>query len=174
MEEWRTISGIDGYEASNLGNVRSLDKTIIVNNHGSLISRTRRGKVLKSQKRPGKYPYMSVSCNYKKHYVHRLVAMAFLPNPQDKPHVNHIDGDKTNNLLSNIEWNTVKENNDHARVTGSYPPGYNASKLSNEQVVEIRRLYKTGRIKQVALARQFNVSARTISGIVNFQYRVNI
>lgn len=173
MEEWQAISTIPGYEVSNVGNVRSLDKTMIVNIMGELISRTRRGKVLKPRRKCGKYPYLSVTCNYKQYYVHRLVALAFILNPDSKPQVNHIDGDKTNNSASNLEWVTVKENNEHARAAGMYPPGWNA-KVTNEQVVEIRRLYKTGKYKQVALAKQFNVSPRTISGIVNFQYRVDV
>jgi hypothetical protein len=52
-----------------------------------------------------------------KHYIHRLVAQTFLPNPDNKPHINHIDGDKANNTLSNLEWNTRSENELHAHRT---------------------------------------------------------
>ena len=173
MEEWRTIPDVNGYEVSNDGKVRSLDKTSIVSIMGASIQRTRKGQALKLQKKSGKYPYIKVTCNYKQYYVHRLVALAFIPNPIEKPHVNHIDGDKTNNRVSNLEWVTIQENHHHARAAGMYPPGWNA-KLTNEQVMEIRRLYRTGKYKQVALAKLFDVDPRTISGIVNLQYRTQI
>lgn len=101
MEEWRKIKGFEEYEVSNLGNVRTLKKG--------------NPKMLRLQNDGLGYYYV---CLYKeKHFkfkVHRLVAKAFIENPENKPQVNHIDGDKQNNNISNLEWCTISENRLHA------------------------------------------------------------
>lgn len=104
MEEiWKEIEGYEGeYEVSNLGNVRSLN-----------YRRSGKLKLLKQYTDKKGYEYVRLSKNGKgKIYkVHRLVAMAFIPNPDNLPIVNHIDECKNNNMVSNLEWCTVAYNN---------------------------------------------------------------
>ena len=110
IEEWRPIEGYEGlYEVSNTGRVRSVDR-YIKNGHSSY--RLHKGKVISLLK--GEYGYIQVNLyyngkNYKK-YVHRLVAQAFIPNPDNLPQINHKDEDKTNNRVDNLEWCTAKYN----------------------------------------------------------------
>ena len=109
-EEWRAIEGFPYYEVSNYGRVRSLDKKVRYR-HGS---RVRKGKILKThsnRKRHG-YVYVGISEGGRQYnaQVHRLVAQAFIPNPESKPQVNHIDRNVSNNSADNLEWVTSKEN----------------------------------------------------------------
>ena len=100
MEEWKNVIGYEGlYEVSNMGNVRNV----------------RRNKLLKLTKTY--YGYIQVNL-YKNGIrtglrVHRLVAQAFLPNPDNLPEVNHLDEDKTNNRVDNLEWCDRKYNNNY-------------------------------------------------------------
>ena len=111
-EEWRPIPGFPDYEVSNMGNVRSIDRYRPYS-HGV---RFVKGIILKpyvNHKRGG-YAYVSLS-DRSKHYdfkVHRLVAEAFIPNPEMKPAVNHIDCNPLNNTVDNLEWVTCKENSE--------------------------------------------------------------
>lgn len=88
---------------------------------GGMVMSYRRGswKELKQYLHHTGYWYVSTNCEGLKSYpVHRLMAEAFIPNPLNKPCVNHIDGDKTNNSLCNLEWCTFSENSQHAHDTG--------------------------------------------------------
>nr|DAM38419.1 MAG TPA: homing endonuclease [Caudoviricetes sp.] len=106
--------------------------------------------------------------------VHRLVAEAFIPNPNAKPEVNHIDGDKSNPSLSNLEWVTPHENRLHAWNTGlrnrSHLPAYKGemqanSKLNDASIMEIRSLRWSG-VSYGVLSKRYGVSKRTIIRVV--------
>lgn len=110
-EIWKDIPGYEGYyEVSTLGNVRSIDRFVKSPTTDRLPIKGKPKSVCTD-----KYGYLHV-CLSKEHKtwyptVHRLVALAFIPNPDNKPCIDHIDGDKLNNRLENLRWCTVKENN---------------------------------------------------------------
>ena len=110
MEEWRSIPGYEGlYEVSNLGRVRSLDRYVKYSN-GNI--HLHKGKVLSLGKNTDGYLKVHLKCNTKCKTitVHRLVALTFIPNPDNLPCVNHKDEDKTNNRVENLEWCTQQYN----------------------------------------------------------------
>lgn len=116
-EIWRDVVDYEGYyQVSNLGNVRSVDRTIPHKLSGTC---RRKGKIVAMHDTK---VYLNVSlCKYSKpkiYMVHRLVAQAFIPNLENKPHINHIDGNKQNNCVYNLEWVTPSENIQHSIQTG--------------------------------------------------------
>jgi hypothetical protein len=115
LEEWRDIKGYEGeYQISNIGRYRSLDRVIEYSN-GNLVKY--KGKILSPFTK--KNGYLQATLNRKsenkKFYIHRLVAIAFIPNddPINKRTINHIDENKQNNDVSNLEWATYSQNLRH-------------------------------------------------------------
>ena len=166
-EIWKEIE-INGYFVSNTGKIKG-----------------RSGKELKQQTNHNGYLVVCLQPNgrkggYKGLRVHILVAKAFLPNPENKPQVNHIDGNKSNNNVKNLEWCTNQENVIHAYKMGlcKIKRGEDNywSKLTNEQAEWIRKHY-IPRDKQFgsrALGRKFNISHQQILDIVNNKSYKNV
>ncbi len=91
---------------------------------------------------------------YKTLYIHRLVAQAFIPNPENKPQVNHIDGNKANNDVSNLEWTTAKENMEHASTTGLV--NTNCSKATEEELIQIIKEFLKGNTTLIEVQHRLN------------------
>ena len=100
MEQWKVVKGFENYLVSSLGNVKTIN--------GKL------KKVVYDSKNDYGYVELWKNNKGKKFRIHRLVAETFIPNTLGKEQVNHIDGDKKNNCVSNLEWVTPKENIRHA------------------------------------------------------------
>jgi len=97
--------------------------------------------------------------------VHRLVAMAFIPNPNNYPEVNHIDADKLNNFASNLEWCTHAQNLKHASFMGCLVVGedHASARFTNEQVIYLRKLFdENPKINHSQLAREYKVANSTM------------
>lgn len=141
---------------------------------GSIISHSfnHNGKHIKSHKSYNGYLRVPINVDKKRltFSVHRLVALTFIPNPKNLPTVNHIDGNKQNNNMDNLEWASVKDNVLHAHKIGlrNYTGEKNPkARLTNSQVRQIFKL--RGKLTQIKIAEKFNVSRSAISCIFSGQ-----
>ena len=168
VEEFRTIPDFPNYEASPLGNIRSKTRNIktVLNGKEHIIYV--KGQLMKGRMDVNGYIVIQLRNNKKQHktFIHRLVALAFIPNPENKPEVNHKNGIKHDNRLENLEWNTKKENGNHAALLGLTNKGEKNGrcKLNTEKVIQIRQLLQKG-VPQLEIATIYNVSRTNISAI---------
>ena len=148
MKEIFKDVGDTGFKISNLGRIKS-----------------KYGRVLKMRDTGTGYLGVRVLVNGEKNKfkAHREVAKAFIPNPSNKPQVNHIDGNKQNNCVDNLEWTTVSENARH-----SYNKGFVERKLNRHLVECIRHIGVKERGDQKYLASIFDVDKSIIKEIINF------
>lgn len=156
MIEWKEIDTFDGlFSVSSIGQIKN-NKT---------------NRILKPTINPTGYYFVIVrpygrNGGCKAFRVHREVAKAFIPNEENKPTVNHIDGDKLNNSVKNLEWATHKEQVIHAHANNltNPPKGSNCklSRLTDEQVTEI---LDNPHIRNIDFARRFNIDRSAISKV---------
>lgn len=174
VEEWRDIAGFPGYQASSLGRLKTLAK-ICYSPRGGGYRFTRRERVLigKPDKNWGyiSHSVKSITQPDKQTFLaHRLVALAFIDNPESKPFINHKNGIKTDNRPENLEWCTKSENGIHAVQTGLHTAlrgeTNGNSILKPEQVVSIRAQYESGMRTQWSLAREFKIGRTTVQRII--------
>jgi hypothetical protein len=158
-EIWKVIPNTDNkYEVSNFGNVRNI-KTKKIRKPVMI------GNIVKNR-----YPAVRIPINkkWKTQLIHRLVATSFLIKPYGKNQVNHINGNKLDSSLKNLEWCNQQENSSHAWSIGLYNHigiNNNKSKLSESDVFKIRNRYACG-ISIVELSNIFGVSTTNISAII--------
>ncbi|WP_194750362.1 NUMOD4 domain-containing protein [Staphylococcus chromogenes] len=166
---WRTIPGYEGiYEVNNYGAVKSIPR-VIMRRDGKPYT-IKKEKVLKYQ--IDEDGYHRYELNYAGHvfktFSHRLVALAFIPNPLNKPFVNHINGIKNDNRIENLEWCTDLENKEHAKKNGLVPFQYGVknpvNKLSEEEVKEIWKLKQKG-MQPSAISKQLAIPHSNVRNI---------
>lgn len=163
MEKWRKVVGWETlYGVSNIGRVKSLRKGIILKPSNVLgyqqVILCRNGKMVSGR-------------------VNRLVAIAFIKNPLNKPQVNHINGVRNDDRVENLEWVTESENVKHTYTHLNRIPTHgqthNKAKLTNEQVREIRLKYKPYKYSYATLGKEYGVDPSAISLIItgkNWKY----
>lgn len=173
QEIWKDITGYEGlYQVSNLGRVKSLSINGITKKGFKSVKKE---KILKAGKTGCKNSqYLGVVLRKKgkskSTYVHRIVATAFIPNPENKKTVNHKDLDKLNNKATNLEWATYKENIQHSWENGACTPhsvkgiDHWKNKLTENQVREIKSLFNK-KMKIREIAEKYGVSFGCISAI---------
>lgn len=161
-EIWKDVAGYEGsYQVSNLGRVKSLPRFQV-----------KREIILSDGKDSGGYRIVGLSKNgeSKTFTVHRLVAIAFIPNPLSKPTVNHKNSIRSDNRVENLEWCTHSENIKHGFKHGLMSPPIGersgSAKLTESDVLKIRSIYLAGGISQSQLGKMFGVTQTNILRIL--------
>jgi hypothetical protein len=165
VEVWKDVVGSEGkYQVSSFGQVRSLDR-MRASRGGSLAPL--KGRIMKQKIGKTLYPSVHLRGGDVEHpHVHRLVAIAFMGNPDSKPTVNHKDGNKQNNNVSNLEWSTQSEQMLHA-VENELVELRGKPKFSLHLKQEIKDYYDVHGCSILALSSKFNISERTAGRIAH-------
>jgi hypothetical protein len=173
-EEWKDIPGISTHQASNTGKLRSKQRTDIVQSPRCKkpFFRKRRGIILSSTKTDN--GYLLTSINDRTFLVHRLIAKTFIENPNNLPEINHINGNKSDNNIENLEWTTRSNNEKHAycilgkKTWNAGKPFYNPSAYRTRKENYLKKCLmvfdykqKTNKSTQ-SMAIEFGLSKRQI------------
>lgn len=165
-----SIDGYSNYLISSCGIVKSKDRIVEAKGSGT---RLESGRVMASNIGGRGYFQVTMVSDLGKRKtltLHRLIAKSFIPNTLDLEQINHIDGVKTNNSISNLEWCTPTQNLQHARDTGLRR---RSLKLTEDDVLSIRKMSENGESRR-DIASMYSVSVPAICGIINRRYWRNI
>lgn len=173
-EVWRPIKGFDGvYEVSNLGKIRSVDRKGQMKSQSlGYVARKYKGKIIaQNLDSRGMYLIAHLSINGKScaKLVHRLVAEAFIENPMGLPEINHIDENKQNNAVTNLEWCDHIYNNNYGTKAGSTRGEKNSRSKFTEETIRSFRSEYIPRDKEYGLtplARKYGISVTHACSIV--------
>jgi hypothetical protein len=172
IEEWKPVKGFEFYyEISNQGRLKKLPRMKYGRNKHGQFSFMMPERITTGYDSDGYRWYELYDTDNKRHCkkIHRLVAEAFLLNPDNKPEVNHRNGIKHDNVVINLEWTTTKENIRHAwdigLNTSKRGEEHSQSVLTTEEVIEIREL-KDGGYTYKELAKLFDCHADTVRKVV--------
>lgn len=173
MEQWKDVTGYEGlYEISNCGVVKSIDRLVFQVMNGIRKTFNYKGKILAQEITNRNYLRVTLSKNneQKRYSVHRLVATAFLENPNNFQQVNHKDGNTVNNSVENLEWCTQSMNQKHAFDTGLQESlkgeQHGNCKLADTEVAEIINMYATGMYTQKQIAIRYGICRQHVSDLV--------
>ena len=181
QEVWKDVVGYEGiYQISNHGRLKSLarDSTYFNPYAGREVTRRYKERMMKTKISRTGYivAHLRGGADVESGpSVHRLVAEAFIPNPENKPTVNHKDGNKKNNFLNNLEWHTISENTKHAYDIGLLVPpklpihkgqDHPQSKLKNTDIPAIIAKRKSG-MTYAAIAKEYGTHLTCIFKVCN-------
>lgn len=171
-EIWKDIINFPGYQVSNTGEIKSLKRKIAHKRSGYITIRERLLRYSISNAGYFCCHLTDINGRHKMMNVHRLVALSFLGHPPVVYYqVNHKDGNKLNNVYTNLEWMTRRENSKHAVDVGLIKVGEksNCHKLSKKNIEYAKKLYATGKYTNESLARKFRVSWSAINSAIRGQ-----
>lgn len=176
-EIWKDIPHFPGYQASTEGRIRSVDR--MMEKRCDKTPFLLRGKVLKPIDNGNGYKAVNLmregDYRYRRYYIHRLVLETFVPeHDKHQTDVNHLDGDKSNNRLNNLEWCTRSENNYHAYNIGLHVSGesHPQAKYSAELISAIKSRHANGE-RVCDLSREYGIPHQYVSGILNGKKRTH-